>query len=499
MTFRAAGLLLHPTSLPGRYGVGDLGAVAHEFLEWSARGGQRIWQILPLGPTGVEDAPYSSLSSYAGNPLLISPDALAEEGLLDEIDLRDVPDFPADRVAFAEVGAWKRRILRRSWSRFRETERATVVEEFERFAFEQAGWLEDWALFAALRGAAGGRPWTQWDRDLVRREPKALQNARRDLAGEIAYETFLQFLFFRQWDRLREHAERLGIRIVGDLPIYVAHDSADVWIRPDLFALDSAGLPEKVAGVPPDYFSETGQLWGNPVYRWDRIEAEGFGWWVRRLRGSLRLVHLLRLDHFRGFAAYWEIEAGLATAAHGCWVPGPGIRLFDAVRAELGSLPFLAEDLGLITPDVHELREVLGLPGMRVLQFGFAEDDSDHLPHRHMRACVVYTGTHDNDTTRGWFDSLGGEERLRLRDYLGGDGTAPEWELIRAAYASVADLAVVPLQDVFGLGSDARMNTPGRPSGNWSWRAEHDAFGDAAAARLRRLAELTGRSGRREA
>lgn len=469
---RAAGLLLHPTSLPGRFGIGDLGPSAERFLDWAESAGQKIWQVLPLGPTGGT-SPYGALSAFAGNPLLISPERLVEDGLLDAQSLADAPEFPRDGVAWEPMREWKDRILRCAWRRVagEGTIRAELV--LFREAPGERPWLSDWSLFAARR-ALGASP-DAWQ-----------------LSEEMSYQEFLQLLFFRQWDRLRGEARRRGIALFGDVPIYVASDSVDVSSHRDLFALDAHGRALEVAGVPPDFFSATGQLWGYPLYRWDRMEADGFAWWVDRLKAAFRLTDLVRLDHFRGFVEYWAVPAGEPTAANGRWQPGPGRALFDAVRSELGDVQLVAEDLGTITPDVRALLEDLGLPGMKVLQFAFYGEDT-YLPHRHVRNSVVYTGTHDNDTALGWWSGLTGEERERVREYLGSDGSAIEWDLIRAAYTSVAERAIVPVQDVFGLGSEARMNTPGEGAGSWSWRAREEDFTPERAARLRRLAELTGR------
>jgi len=492
---REAGILLHPTSLPGPFGIGDLGLEAERFLDWAAAAGQTLWQILPLGPTGGGNAPYGSSSAFAGNPLLISPERLLSDGLLPVAAFDELPPFPRERVAFDAVHAWKEGLLRRSWEHFRanaDDERREELEAFRR-APAQAEWLSDWALFAALKAHFGGRSWLDWDRELRVREPGALKRSRRSLSDEIGFQSYLQFLFFRQWERLRAAARDRGIRILGDVPMYVSLDSADVWSHPDLFALDADGRPTEVSGVPPDYFSETGQLWGNPLYRWDRLKQERYAWWVQRIRANLRLMDLLRIDHFRAFAAYWAVPAGEATALNGVWKTGPGAGLFDALRDALGELPIVAEDLGIITPDVRALLSELGFPGMKVLQFAFYEADSEHLPHRHVPSCVVYTGTHDNDTARGWYGALKPEERERVWDYLGSDGSEIHWDLIRAAYGSVAERAIVPLQDVLGLGSEGRMNTPALAAGNWSWRVASEGFRAGDADRLRRMAALSGR------
>lgn len=492
---RSAGILLHPTSLPGPFGIGDLGPAVDRFLSWAAAAGQTLWQVLPLGPTGAGSSPYTAASAFAGNPMLISPELLVGEGWLPASALEDRPDFHGNRVDFGVARVWKEGVLSLSWEHFRRQADAPAREELAAFleAPEQARWLPDWTLFAALKSRLGGRPWLEWDADLGLREPSAIAAARAALAEEIARESYLQFLFFLQWNRALDAARERGIAVVGDIPIYVAHDSADVWAHRDLFALDRAGRPTAVAGVPPDYFSPTGQLWGNPLFAWGRLEEQGYAWWIARLEASLAACDLLRIDHFRAFAAYWSVPASAKTALEGGWLPGPGRKLFDAARTALGELPLVAEDLGVITDEVRELLAALGFPGMKVLQFAFYEVDSHYLPHRYTENCVVYTGTHDNDTARGWYTALKPEERERVWDYLGCDGREIERALIRAAYTSVARRVIVPMPDVLGLGSEARMNTPAEPAGNWGWRAAENAFGAEDAARLRRLAVLTGR------
>jgi len=478
---RAAGVLLHPTSLPGRYGIGDLGDELIEFLDWAASAGMRLWQVLPLNPPGYGNSPYGCVSSFAGNPLLISPRRLLQA------DLPDVPAFDDEHVEFERVSAFKFELLRLAWKRF--DDRAAL----DAFIDEHRDWIHDYALFMALKEHAGGAPWWRWDRKLVGRDAAALKRATAAHAENIRFWQFVQFVFFQQWAAVREAATMRGIRIVGDVPIYVACDSADVWGNRELFELDDDGRPTFVAGVPPDYFSATGQRWGNPLYRWEAMRATHFRWWVSRVRTNLRFADLLRLDHFRGFVAYWEIPASEPTAVHGRWVPGPGIALFDALRKALGELPLIAEDLGFITPEVHELRKAIGVPGMRILQFGFAQNDSPHLPHRYDPHTVVYTGTHDNDTARGWYATASDEEREAASMYLGCDGESVASCLIRAAYTSVAETAIVPAQDILDLGSDARMNRPGASSGNWTWRLPPGALTHEQAEKLRRLAEITGR------
>ncbi len=474
---RSSGILLHPTSLPGRFGIGDLGPSALEFVNLLAETGQRWWQILPLGPTGYGNSPYQSYSSYAGNPLLISPERLGEEGLLSPSDWNDYPAFPDDRVDFDAVIAAKDKLLRRAFANFKPSTKA-----FKTFLTENAGWLDDFSLFMALKEDHGGAPWYDWEPELVSRDSNALTHARRRLAGSIRYYQFLQYAFARQWRAVREACETRHIGLLGDLPIFVAQDSADVWARPDLFSLDDQGRPTVVAGVPPDYFAATGQLWGNPLYRWDVHAAEGFAWWIGRLKASLARVDVVRLDHFRGFEAYWEIPAGARTAEGGRWVLGPGAAFLEAIREGVGGLPIVAEDLGDITAEVLVLRDQFQLPGMRVLQFGFSGDPGTefHLPYTYVNHCIAYTGTHDNETTTGWFTSpvdgsveeraLVKAQRAYARRILGSKGSELHWDAIRVVQESVADTVILPLQDLLGLGSSARMNVPGRPEGNWGWR-----------------------------
>jgi 4-alpha-glucanotransferase len=488
-TGRHAGVLLHPTSLPGVYGIGDVGNHLISFLDWAANAGMRMWQVLPLNPPGYGFSPYGCLSSFAGNPLLISPEKLLQEDLLEPSDTAEPPQFADDHVEFERVCELKYALLRTAWKRF------TDYAAFETFcdAPEQAEWLDDYALYMALKDRAGGAPWWEWDAKLIRRDAKALDVVRTELADDIDFWRFTQFLFFRQWADVREAARARGIQILGDMPIYVAWDSADVWAHRNLFELDAKGFPTVVAGVPPDYFSETGQRWGNPLYRWDALEETDYRWWIERVKTNLRFADVVRLDHFRGFAAYWEIPASEPTAIHGRWMPGPGKALFDAIQKELGNLPLIAEDLGFITEDVHELRRAIDVPGMKILQFGFAQTDSPHLPHRFEPRTVVYTGTHDNDTARGWFASAPEDEQQMARDYLGCEESDIAWGLIRIAYTSVAEVAIVPVQDVLSLGTEARMNRPVALHDNWSWRFRAGALTREHAERLRRLGEISGR------
>jgi len=487
---RAAGILLHPTSLPGRFGVGDLGPAADSFLDWAAAAGQRVWQVLPLGPTGEGASPYASQSSHAGNPLLVSPARLVEDGLLPAAALLNTPEFGAGPVDYARAEEWKGGVLHASFLHFLSRGPEAMRDAYHDYAVApEQEWLAEWGLFCALKAHHRGSPWFTWEPPFRNRDQAALTTVARQLTEEIEFHRYVQFLFDRQWRRVRAEARRRGLLLMGDLPIYVAHDSVDVWLNPTLFQLDEEGRPTFVAGVPPDYFSPTGQRWGNPLYDWERHVEQGYAWWIERLRAALRQADLLRIDHFRGFAAYWEVPAKERTAVNGRWVAGPGDAFFDTVRTVFGGLPIVAEDLGVITPDVEALRRRSGFPGMKVLQFGFGGDDSPHLPHNFTRDTVAYTGTHDNDTVRGWFAALPDAIRTRALAYLGGDGTAVEQEMIRALYASVADLVIVPLQDVLGLGGEARMNTPSVTQGNWRWRARTEQLDLGRALRLRRLAE----------
>lgn len=502
---RVAGILLHPTSLPGGLGVGDLGEEARSFLDFLVDAGQGIWQVLPLGPTGYGDSPYQCFSAFAGNPLLVSIDLLVEEGLLRRKDLKSLPKPIDERVDYASVIARKTPLLLKAFAAFERDATAEQRREFAAFRLAQEAWLDDFALFMAIKEQNGGVSWTRWSRGIAVREPRALEAARASLATQTAAQAFFQFVFSRQWHALRSDARKRGIAIMGDVPIFVAHDSADVWSHPEFFFLAADGSPSFVAGVPPDYFSATGQRWGNPLYRWDALARTGYAWWIERLQVALSTVDLVRLDHFRGFEAYWEVPGDEEIATNGRWVPGPGAPLFEALRKALGGLPIVAENLGVITPEVEALRERFGLPGMAILQFAFGTDGGaeSFKPHNHTRDLVVYTGTHDNDTIVGWWTSGVGDSTRSAEDveaekaaclaYLGSDGREIHWDFIRAALMSVADAAIIPLQDVLGEGSAARMNLPSRATGNWQWRYSKKALTPALAARLRDLARMYGR------
>ena len=502
---RASGVLLDPTSLPGRFGVGDLGEEARRFVDFLAETGQRYWQVLPLVPPGFSDLPYASDSAFAGCTLLVSLDRLAAEGLLPKEDLKNVPNFPVERVCYEEVAPYKDKLLDRAHQRFQQSATAGCRREYESFCHNAAGWLDDYALFRALKEEyEGSGKWNAWDPGLAHREPAALQKATARLRSRIDDEKFKQFVFFRQWAELKSFCREKGIQIIGDIPIFVAHELADVWANPALFKLNPDGSPRAVAGVPPDYFSATGQRWGNPVYDWDKSAATGYRWWIARMRATLALADFVRLDHFRGFAAYWEIPATEPTAVNGRWVPGPGMQFFAALREALGELPLIAEDLGVIGKDVEILRDQLGLPGMRVIQFGFGSDaDNEHLPHNYVHNSVAYTGTHDNDTTVGWFRSRTekeAKEKEYARQYLHcHDEKEIHWDMIRAVFASVANTAIIPLQDVLGLASEARMNLPGTDTDGWRWRYRPDAISDDVRQRLKTMTENFGRTAMKKA
>ncbi|MCP3981920.1 MAG: 4-alpha-glucanotransferase [bacterium] len=491
---RAAGILVHPGSLWGPHGIGDVGPVGAALLDWTCEAGLRVWQVLPLGPTPVDGSPYSSPSAFAGNPWLISPRELELAGWIPAAALDSAPGGDSARIDFGAVIEWKSRLLRRAWDGFRRNATEAQRDALSGFVSDRrhAAWLEDWALFAALKARHGGQAWTAWPDDLRRRSPDALSRARRELGDEMAFHRFVQWLFECQWTRLREEAGARGIELFGDLPFYVAGDSADVWAHPDLFRLGDDGSPDKIAGVPPDYFSEDGQLWGNPVFDWDRSRETGHAWWHARLRHNLGRFDRLRLDHFRGYSAFWQVDAGAETAAGGSWQPGPGHELFESLGE--GSLPpLVAEDLGVISDDVVALRERIGLPGTRVLQFGFDDPGGGHHPSSVPENAVAYTGTHDNDTTRGWFSSLTPELRERVLHELGGDGSDVTWRMIESCLGCSAELAVVPAQDFLDLGSEARLNRPGVAQGNWAWRLDDGMLTLKLASRVRRLVEASGR------
>jgi 4-alpha-glucanotransferase len=495
--YRASGVLLHVTSLPSPYGIGDVGPAAFAMVDRLQAAGQGWWQALPLGPTGYGNSPYQSLSSFAGNGVLISPDGLIEEGLLRPSDCDEGRSFAKNAVDYDVVIPFKHKLLEKAWATFSATPRSALRQDYDQFCAKQANWLDDYALFRALKAAHGGVSYLEWPEELVRREPMALAQARRDLKELVEQVRFAQFLLFRQGARLREYARAKGVHLIGDLPFFVSPDSSDVWANPELFLLDERHRPRFVGGVPPDYFSAQGQLWGNPVYNWPALERTGYRWCIDRLQALLAHVDVVRLDHFRGFAAAWHVPAGAKTAQSGEWVPGPGAAFFSAVQREFGTLPFIAEDLGIITPDVSALRDQFQLPGTRVLQFAFdGHSDNPYLPHNYVANTVVYTGTHDNATTRGWFETLPEDQRRNLWNYLkrpGGKSDEVAWELIRLAWSSPAGLAIAPLQDLLNLGAEARMNMPGSTEGNWCWRCTDEMLSESVFERLYGLTTTTDR------
>lgn len=496
--------MLHPSSLPGRFGIGDLGPCAYEFADFLFAAGQKLWQVLPLNPTGYGDSPYQSFSAFAGNPMLLSLERLSDQGLLETRDLDAAPAFPEESIDHGRAIEFKMAALRRAAQAFFAGSAGAERAAFDLFCESSSSWLDDYALFMALKDAHQGTAWTEWDAQIRNRDADAMSEWRRKLEPQLLAYKFWQFEFFRQWEDLKSFCRECGIRFMGDIPIYVAHDSADVWAHPELFYLDEQGRPTVVAGVPPDYFSSTGQLWGNPIYRWELMAADGYKWWIERFRSSLALFDVVRLDHFRGFEAYWEVPASETTAIHGRWVKGPGEDFLLALENALGELPIVAENLGVITPAVEELRHKFELPGMSILQFAFGTDSqgSSFRPHNYSRDLVAYTGGHDNDTTVGWWTSSGAGDSTRTPEdvrkehetasaYLDlRDDAQINWVMIRAVQASVAGIAIIPLQDVLELGSAARMNLPGTMSGNWRWRYRRDALRPELSARLREMAAL---------
>ena len=503
---RCSGILLHFTSLPGRLGIGDLGPSACEFADFLFAAGQKLWQVLPLNPTGYGDSPYQCFSAFAGNPMLLSIERLRERGLLQTADLAQAPLFPEDSVDYGPVIEFKMALLRGAAQVFFADGSRSDRAAFDRFCKSASPWLDDYALFMACKDAHHGTMWTSWDAPIRQRDPHAIGEWSRKLAPELKAYKYWQFEFFQQWETLKAYCQQRAIRFMGDVPIYVAHDSADVWAHPELFRLDDQGRPTVVSGVPPDYFSATGQLWGNPIYRWDLLATTGYKWWIERFRASLALFDMVRLDHFRGFESYWEVPSGESTAIHGRWIKGPGEDFLSALQNAFGGLPIVAENLGVITPPVEKLRQQFGLPGMSLLQFAFGNDPQgpSFRPHNYSRDLVAYTGGHDNDTTVGWWSSSGAadstrspddvrKERAFARRYLNfhnPDDSEINWVMIHAVLASVADVAIVPLQDVLGLGSTARMNLPGTVSGNWKWRYRPGALKPELSARLRELVTL---------
>ncbi|MCD8489156.1 MAG: 4-alpha-glucanotransferase [Desertifilum sp.] len=494
---RSSGILLHPTSFPSRFGIGDLGLESFRFIDFLVESGQQYWQVLPIGPTGYGNSPYMSYAALAGNPLLISPDKLIDEGWLNEGDFSNLPEFPSHTVEYDRVYEVKIPLLKKACENFKANASELQQREFDGFCETKAYWLDDYALFMALKDAHEGASWNTWEADIAKHKPEAIEKWRSQLSDAVYYYKYTQFEFFRQWTELRRYANLRGIQIIGDIPIYVAHDSADVWAHPEAFALDEeTGAAALMAGVPPDYFSATGQLWGNPVYNWEHLQQTHFQWWIERFQAMLDYVDLIRIDHFRGFQAYWVVPQGEETAMNGEWVEAPGEEFFKTLNDKLGKLPVLAEDLGVITPEVEALRDEFEFPGMKVLQFAFGDDPGNpFLPFNYPRNCVVYTGTHDNDTTVGWFNQLSDYERDKVQTYLGHfspDGI--QWDLIRLAMSSIANIAIIPVQDLLGLGTEARMNFPSKAEGNWAWRYQSGTLTQELSQRLKQLTFSFGRA-----
>ena len=471
LTDRGSGILLHPTSLPGAFGAGDFGPDAYQFVDWLVSAGQTYWQVLPLGEIGPGNSPYMSSSAFAGSILLIDLVELSSHGWLSSEDMTPHPDFRPDRVDFTLLRPFRMERLRRAARNFFASGHDDTHRAYTEFCIAEHEWLEDYALFMTIAERENGCEWSHWPKQLAHREPQALRQIEVTCADKVGFWKFCQWCFARQWSNLRLYANERGVKIIGDVPIFVAYQSADVWSHQELFELDENGRPSAVAGVPPDYFSETGQLWGNPLYRWDIHEKTGYAWWIARLRHALQLADLVRIDHFRGFVAYWEVPADAPNAINGKWVAGPGEKLFEAFEKAFPYLPIIAEDLGLITPNVVELRDKFKLPGMRILQFAFAEGEGNHfLPHHYVPNTIAYTGTHDNDTTLGWWNSVSDHEKTFAKHYLNSDGQQIHWDMMRTLSNSVANIVIFPMQDVLGLSGDHRMNFPGKPTGNWEWR-----------------------------
>ena len=493
---RSSGILLHPTSLPGKYGIGSLGKEAYKFVDFLKKANQKLWQIFPLGPTGYGDSPYQCFSTFAGNPYLIDFDLLIEQNLLTEEDLRDV-DFGGNEeyIDYGAIYNQKYPLLRKAYDNFKANGNDYLKGKLDAFKAENNDWLNDYSLFISLKNHFNGLPWTEWPHDIKVREEAAVSKYREELADDIEYNNFIQCLFFTQWDNLKKYANDNGIKIIGDIPIFVAVDSSDAWANPEIFLFDPELKPVKVAGVPPDYFSATGQLWGNPLYDWDKLKELNYKWWVDRVRANLSTCDIIRIDHFRGFEAYWAVPYGDDTAINGQWVKGPGIDLFNKIKEELGELPIIAEDLGLMTQGVIDLRDATGFPGMKILGFAFdSEEENDYLPHTYTKNCVVYTGTHDNDTLIGWFTKAKEKDKQFARDYLNSQSDNQiHWDAIRGAWSSVANMAIAPIQDFLGLGSEARINTPGVASGNWQWRLKEGVLTDELAERIAKLTKVYSR------
>lgn len=494
---RYSGILLHPTSLPGKFGIGELGQEAFRFIDFLARYEQNLWQILPLGPTGYGDSPYNLLSAFAGNPMLISLENIQKSGLLTENDFKVKNPFPTSFVDFEKVVSFKSHVLEKAFETFYKEKPSFLIREFDKFKEDQDYWLEDFALFMSLKKAHGFEHWNTWEDKLRFRDHLALQSWLKKNMTEVEFFKFIQFIFFQQWDEVKKYANMKEIQIIGDIPIFMAYDSADVWSHPENYSLDDQKELLYVAGVPPDYFSKTGQRWGNPLYRWDIMKASDYEWWIKRIKHNFRLIDILRIDHFRGFESYWQIPATETTAVNGKWIPGPGIDFFNEIRKVIGHLPIIAEDLGVITPKVKDLRQQTGYPGMRVLQFAFDSEncsENNYLPHNFERNTVIYTGTHDNDTTQSWFDNITFAIQKQVLEYLNSNGKDIVGDLIRIAWSSVAQFCIIPMQDLLRLGKEARMNTPGTVGDNWKWRFTWDPRIEERGKEISKLSKIYGRN-----
>ncbi len=478
---RSAGILLHPTSLPGKYGIGDLGKDAYQFIDFLEASSQTLWQVFPLGPTGYGDSPYQCFSAFAGNPLLISFDLLHKDGLLSKSDLNNLPDSNPHKIDFGQIIEYKHSLLRKAFDNFIKKGN-NIEEECGSFCEDNRFWLDDFALFMACKQYHNGIVWSEWNEEIAFRRNSAIDQWKKKLSVDIDYQKFIQFEFFKQWMNLKKYANEKGIKIIGDLPIFIAYDSSDLWANNNLFTVDAKGKLETIAGVPPDYFSETGQLWGNPLYKWEVMEKDDFYWWQQRFSKLFELVDIVRIDHFRGFDAYWEVPGNAETAVNGRWVKAPGQKFFTIIKEKLGDVPIIAEDLGVITKEVVALRDNFNFPGIKIMQFAFGEDgDKKFLPHNHIKNCVLHSGSHDNDTTRGFFENEkknGSGIYEWAQKYLNYYGDHICFEIIKTAYASVSDMVVIPMQDILNLGTEARMNFPGKPAGNWTWRFSWDQIND---------------------
>lgn len=492
---RKSGVLVHPTSFPSPYGIGDLGDGAYNFIDFLVNAKQKLWQILPIGPTGFGDSPYQSFSSFAGQFLLISPDKLKEMYLLSNDDLINIPNWDPKTINYGEVIQYKHSLLMKAFDNFSLSQDQNLQHKYNNFCIDEKDWLDDYALFMACKDYHKGKSWLEWEHDISKPNKESKEKWRSKLTKEVAYYKFIQFIFFKQWFELKHYANKKNIQIIGDIPIFVALDSCDVWANPELFYLDSHGYPTIVAGVPPDYFSETGQLWGNPLYNWEKHKSSNYHWWVKRMRSALKYVDIIRIDHFRGFEAYWAIPYGNKDATEGEWRKGPGEEIFNTFVKHLGDhLPIIAEDLGIINKAVEDMRDKFNLPGMKILQFGF-EDliDNDFLPHNYNFNSICYTGTHDNDTSLGWYLHAPEVNRDKVRRYMNTDGNDISWDFIRTCIASISKMAIIPIQDLFSLDSSGRMNYPGVQAGNWQWRYTNDMLNNFIATRLATLSELFGR------